>query len=263
LAAPVQKISIDEHCDTKQVSFPDACEVEVLEPKVEPWEQKQVEMQELGARAQSDAELGDGDVPLAAERRPKAKTFSGNVRERVETQKDAMSKMSAVMRQSQMTSAVLQKRKLNQSVIMENESFGEIAGSHHSGEAGAIATVAKANAGASVAIGDGFAVKEAAADSGSQNQHMEFGQASSNAGGAGGVVVGTGTVVVGIAAAGRVAHVPNEDVSGHTEARTEAHALQPELIEEEATPVFDRGANVSGGGAVGAAGDERGINADI
>lgn len=152
-------------------------------------------------------------------------------------------------------SAVVQKRKLNQSVIMENESFGEIAGSNHSGEeAGAIATVAKANAGAgaSVAIGDGFAVKDATADAG----------ASSNAGGAG-VVLGTGTVVVGIAKAGIVAHVDNEDVSGHTEARTEAHALQPDLIEEEETPVFDRAANVSGGGAVGAAGDEREINADI
>lgn len=148
---------------------------------------------------------------------------------------------------------------------MENESFGEFAGSHHSGEeAGAIATVAKANAGAgaSVAIGDGFAVKDATADAGS-HQQMEFGQASSNAGGAGGVVVGTGTIVVGIAAAGTVAHVDNEDVSGHTEARTEAHALQPDLIEEEETPVFDRAANVSGGGAVGAAGDEREINADI
>jgi hypothetical protein len=78
-----------------------------------------------------------------------------------------MSKMSQVMRQS----AAVQKRKLNQSVIMENESFGEVAGSHHSGEeVGAIATVAKTNAGAgaSVAIGDGFAVKEAAADGGSQ-----------------------------------------------------------------------------------------------
>tara|TARA_B110000285_G_scaffold213815_1_gene258516 strand:- start:370 stop:888 length:519 start_codon:yes stop_codon:yes gene_type:complete len=172
-----------------------------------------------------------------------------------------MSRMSQVMRES----TVVQKRKLNQSVIMENESFGEIAGSHHSGEeAGAIAGVAKTNAGgASVAIGDGFAVKDAAVDAGSEIQHMEFGQASSNAGGAGGVVVGTGTVVVGIAAAGTVAHVDNEDVSGHTEARTEAHALQPDLIEEEETPVFDRAANVSGGGAVGAAGDEREINADI
>lgn len=150
----------------------------------------------------------------------------------------------------------MQKRKLNQSVIMENESFGEIAGSNHSGEeAGAIAALAKPSvgAGASVAIGDGFAVKDATADAG----------ASSNAGGAGGVVVGTGTVVVGIAKAGIVAHVDNEDVSGHTEARTEAHALQPDLIEEEETPVFDRAANVSGGGAVGAAGDEREINADI
>lgn len=149
---------------------------------------------------------------------------------------------------------------------MENESFGEIAGSHHSGEAaGAIATVAKTNAGAGadVAIGDGFAVKDATADVNSQVPQMEFGQASSNAGGGGGVVVGTGTVVVGIAAAGTVAHVDNEDVSGHTEARTEAHALQPDLIEEEETPVFDRAANVSGGGAVGAAGDEREINADI
>ena len=245
----------------KEVTFKEGCEVEVLEPKVEPWEQKQVEMQALGARAQSDVDLGDGEVALGAAGRPKAKTFSGNVRERMETQKDAMSRMSQVMRES----TVVQKRKLNQSVIMENESFGEIAGSHHSGEeAGAIAGVAKTNAGgASVAIGDGFAVKDAAVDAGSQIQHMEFGQASSNAGGAGGVVVGTGTVVVGIAAAGTVAHVDNEDVSGHTEARTEAHALQPDLIEEEETPVFDRAANVSGGGAVGAAGDEREINADI
>lgn len=161
------------------------------------------------------------------------------------------------MRQSAVISQVsiqqvMQKRKLNQSVIMENESFGEYAGSHHSGEeAGAIATVPIANAGASasVAIGDGFAVQDAILDGG----------ASSYAGGAGGVVVGTGTVVVGIAKAGTVAHVDNEDV---TEARTEHHALQPDLIEEETTPVFDRGANVSGG-AVGAAGDEREINADI
>jgi len=85
LAAPVQKISIDEHCDTKQVSFKEACEVEVLEPKVEPWEQKQVEMQSLGAKAQSDIDAGDGEVALGAEGRPKAKTFSGNVRERMET----------------------------------------------------------------------------------------------------------------------------------------------------------------------------------
>jgi len=67
VAMPVQKISIDEHCDTKQVSFKEACEVEVLEPKVEPWEQKQVEMQALGARAQSDVDLGDGEAALASE----------------------------------------------------------------------------------------------------------------------------------------------------------------------------------------------------
>jgi len=52
---------------------------------VEPWEQKQVEMQALGARAQSDVDLGDGEVALGAAGRPKAKTFSGNVRERMET----------------------------------------------------------------------------------------------------------------------------------------------------------------------------------
>ena len=140
---------------------------------------------------------------------------------------------------------------------MENESFGEMAGSPRSREeAGAIASVAaNAGAGASVAIGDGFAVKDATADAAASDWR-------SNAGGAGGVVVGTGTVVIGIAKAGTVAHVDNEDVSGHTEARTEAHALQPDLIEEEETPVFDRAANVSGG-AVGAAGDEREINADI
>jgi len=80
-----QKISIDEHCDTKQVTFKEACEVEVLEPKVEPWERKQVEMQDLGAKAQSDVDVGDGEVALGTERRPKSKTFCGNVRERMET----------------------------------------------------------------------------------------------------------------------------------------------------------------------------------
>jgi len=42
-------------------------------------------MQALGARAQSDVDLGDGEVALGAAGRPKAKTFSGNVRERMET----------------------------------------------------------------------------------------------------------------------------------------------------------------------------------
>ena len=217
-------------------------------------------MQALGAKAHSDVDSADGGGALGAEGRPKAKTFSQNreflksgaARHGMEAQKDVQSKSRMML------SAVVQRRepeRFDRSVIMENESFGEIAGSHRSGEeAGAIATVAAAaGAGASVAIGDGFAVRDATADA----------AASSNAGGAGGVVVGTGTVVVGIAKAGTVAHVDNEDVSGHTEARTEAHALQPDLIEEEETPVFDRAANVSGGGAVGAAGDERDINADI
>jgi hypothetical protein len=81
----VLKDSNEEQKKEKEVTFKDACEVEVLEPKVEPWEQKQVEMQALGARAQSDVDLGDGEVALGAEGRPKSKTFSGNVRERMET----------------------------------------------------------------------------------------------------------------------------------------------------------------------------------
>ena len=96
VAVPVQQIGVGEHArqdtDPKQVSFKAPCEMEVLEPKVEPWEQKQVEMQALGARAHSDVDSADGGAALGAEGRPKAKTFSqnrefiktGTVRERME-----------------------------------------------------------------------------------------------------------------------------------------------------------------------------------
>lgn len=47
--APEQRISIDQHCDNKQVSFKEASEVEVLEPNLEPWEQKENELAGLGA----------------------------------------------------------------------------------------------------------------------------------------------------------------------------------------------------------------------
>jgi len=96
VAVPVQQIGVEEHAsndtDPKQVSFKAPCEVEVLEPKAEPWEQKQVEMQALGARAHSDVDSADGGAALGAQGRPKAKTFSqnreflktGTVRERME-----------------------------------------------------------------------------------------------------------------------------------------------------------------------------------
>ena len=86
---PVPKIGVEEHAsndtDPKQVSFKAPCEVE-------PWEQKQVEMQALGARAHSDVDSADGGAALGAKGRPKAKTFSqnreflktGTVRERME-----------------------------------------------------------------------------------------------------------------------------------------------------------------------------------
>ena len=44
-----QKIDIDDQCDDKQVYFKADSEVEVIEPKVEPWEQKENEMVGVGA----------------------------------------------------------------------------------------------------------------------------------------------------------------------------------------------------------------------